>query len=262
MGLPSAEDRSGAPGGVAAALGQAVLENQPPPLTRFRRRRSARAPRHRDRVPQAVTPKLRVTDTVCRSATTGAREEEAPGEVLEAARKKAAARALAMKEDLAGCAGRRGPCRLKDISRARVVFGPPKPGGGVGAGVGPDKGLGIPTRSLITPMPGGPAEGIQHSRLQTRYRWAAVSRGRATTMYEGVEGRPEVEEVGGGGGTMKRGRQRQGVALDRGNQAGLERNKGAIYAIYQPRDARGSEPPAGQDRARPEDRAQPESTPM
>ena len=165
-----------------------------------------------------------------------------PGEAMEAARRKAAGVGLlAMKDSLAELRGAPLAVQLKqDI----------KPGPGVGAGVGVGVGAGtdpgIPTRALITSNATNGSGGI-NTPAYSRDTGGGGLAGRATTMVEGV--------AGGGGGGGPGGGGRRG-AKGNGNGDGIgggtlaksgsgkasrsieeiklvfERNKGAIYAIY------------------------------
>jgi TonB family protein len=164
-----------------------------------------------------------------------------PGEALDNARKKASGVGLlAMKDQLSELTGAPLAVQLKaDI----------KPGAGVGTGSGPGVGAGneagLPVRSMITSNATGGSGGI-NTAAYSRNTGGGGLAGRATTLVEGVAG-------GGGGGGFGGG----GVAGSKGNGSGMagggtlqrsgsgkasrsieeiklvfERNKGAIYAIY------------------------------
>jgi TonB family protein len=157
--------------------------------------------------------------------------DKPPGEVLENARRKAAGVGLlAMKEDLAELRGAPTAFQFKnDIKQGPGV------GTGVGAGVGSGSGLGIPTRSLITSNATNGSGGINTAGFSRDTGGGGLA-GRATTLVAGVAG-------GGGGGGAGGGGGRAGGTLHQGGSGKasrsieeiklvFERNKGAIYAIY------------------------------
>jgi TonB family protein len=168
-----------------------------------------------------------------------------PGEATQAARRKAAGVGLlAMKDSLAELRGAPLAVQLKqDI----------KPGPGVGTGVGVGVGAGtdpgIPTRALITSNATDGSGGI-NTAAYSRDTGGGGLAGRATTLVEGVAGGGGGGPGGGGrhgakgngsgdgiGGSGKGGT----LAKSGGGKASrsieeiklvFERNKGAIYAIY------------------------------
>jgi TonB family protein len=169
-----------------------------------------------------------------------------PGEATQAARRKAAGVGLlAMKDSLAELRGAPLAVQLKqDI----------KPGPGVGTGVGVGVGAGtdpgIPTRALITSNATDGSGGI-NTAAYSRDTGGGGLAGRATTLVEGVAGGGGGGGPGGGGrhgakgngsgdgigGSGKGGT----LAKSGGGKASrsieeiklvFERNKGAIYAIY------------------------------
>lgn len=180
-----------------------------------------------------------------KAAVVEARRPEAnkpPGEKLENARARASGVGLlAMKNELQELHAAPAAVQLnKDI----------KPGPGVGAGVGPGVGAGIgpgvPTRSLITSNATGGSGGI-NTAAYSRDTGGGGLAGRSTTLVEGVAG----GAGGGGPGGVQHGRAGgtgsgaggAGGALQRGTSGKasrsieeiklvFERNKGAIYAIY------------------------------
>ncbi|WP_242616825.1 AgmX/PglI C-terminal domain-containing protein [Rivibacter subsaxonicus] len=172
---------------------------------------------------------------------------KAPGEVaIDNARRKAAGVGLlAMSDQLAELRGAPVAVQLKqDI----------KPGAGVGTGVGVGVGsgteAGVPDRALITSNATGGSGGI-NTAAYSRNTGGGGLAGRATTLVEGAAG-------GGGGGGYGGGGVRGGKGSGDGTGAGgggaggtlskgasgkasrsieeiklvFERNKGAIYAIY------------------------------
>jgi outer membrane biosynthesis protein TonB len=161
-----------------------------------------------------------------------------PGEMLadNARRKAAGVGLLAMKDQLAELRGAPLAVQLKqDI----------KQGPGVGTGVGAGNEAGLPDRSMITSNATGGSGGI-NTAAYSRNTGGGGLAGRATTLVEGVAG-------GGGGGGAGGGGVRGGRGDGAGTGAGgtlnkggsgkasrsieeiklvFERNKGAIYAIY------------------------------
>jgi TonB family protein len=180
-----------------------------------------------------------------KAAVVEARRPEAnkpPGEKLENARARASGVGLlAMKNELQELHAAPAAVQLnKDI----------KPGPGVGAGVGPGVGAGVgpgvPTRSLITSNATGGSGGI-NTASYSRDTGGGGLAGRSTTLVEGVAG----GAGGGGPGGVQHGRaggsgsggSGAGGTLQRGGSGKasrsieeiklvFERNKGAIYAIY------------------------------
>ena len=163
-----------------------------------------------------------------------------PGEIEGARRKAAGVGLLAMKDQIAEIRGAPVAVQLnQDI----------KPGAGVGAGKGPGVGAGdeqgIPVRSLITSNATNGSGGINTAAFSRNTGGGGLA-GRATTLVEGVAG------GGGGGGAGTGGVRGDGTGSGRGGAGGtlsksgsgkasrsieeiklvFERNKGAIYAIY------------------------------
>ncbi len=169
---------------------------------------------------------------------------KAPGEkTLDNARRKAAGVGLlAMSDQLAELRGAPVAVQLqKDIKQGPGV------GTGVGVGVGAGNEAGLPARSMITSNATGGSGGI-NTAAYSRNTGGGGLAGRATTLVEGVAG-------GGGGGGAGGGGVRGGKGDGTGTGSGaggnvqrggsgkasrsieeiklvFERNKGAIYAIY------------------------------
>jgi TonB family protein len=166
-----------------------------------------------------------------------------PGERLENARARASGVGLlAMKNEIAEIHSAPAAMQMqKDI----------KPGPGVGVGVGPGvgsgQGPGIPTRNLITSNVTGGSGGL-NTAAYSRDTGGGGLAGRSTTLVEGVAG---GQGGGGPGGNLSGGGGRGGGMpganpggnLQRGGSGKasrsieeiklvFERNKGAIYAIY------------------------------
>ena len=220
-------------------LAKLLLDREPPP--------PAPLPKVDKPVPKdeakATTPNVPKAEP--KVAVVEARRPEAnkpPGEKLENARARASGVGLlAMKNELAELHAAPAAVQLnKDI----------KPGAGVGSGVGPGVGAGVgpgvPTRSLITSNATGGSGGI-NTAAYSRDTGGGGLAGRSTTLVEGVAG---GRGGGGPGGTTQGGVGRGGVGgggaggtLQRGASGKasrsieeiklvFERNKGAIYAIY------------------------------
>jgi protein TonB len=178
-------------------------------------------------LPERVTPKRereKIPVPEARQPIPG----KPPGEVLEAARKKAAGVGLlAMKEELQELHGAPLALQLKhDIKQGPGV------GTGVGPGVGSGNGPGIPTRSLITSNATGGSGGINTAGFSRDTGGGGLA-GRATTMVAGVAGGGGGGGPGGGaGGTLQRGGDGKASRSIEEIKLVFERNKGAIYAIY------------------------------
>jgi len=165
-----------------------------------------------------------------------------PGEAIDAARRTAAGVGLlAMKNELAEIRG----------APVAVQLNPNiKPGPGVGAGTGPGVGAGteagLPDRALITSNAAGGSGGI-NTAAYSRNTGGGGLAGRATTLVEGVagggggggaggggNGRGKGDGMGGGGagGSLQRAGSGKASRSIEEIKLVFERNKGAIYAIY------------------------------
>ena len=162
-----------------------------------------------------------------------------PGEIEGARRKAAGVGLLAMKDQLAEIRGAPVAVQLnQDI----------KPGAGVGAGKGPGVGAGdeqgIPVRALITSNATNGSGGINTAAFSRNTGGGGLA-GRATTLVEGVAGGGGGGGAGGGGvrgdgtgsgagkgGTLARSGSGKASRSIEEIKLVFERNKGAIYAIY------------------------------
>ena len=162
-----------------------------------------------------------------------------PGEIGEARKKASGVGLLAMKDQLAEIHA--APVAVQINQNIKQG---PGVGTGVGVGVGAGTEAGIPVRSMITSNAQGGSGGI-NTAAYSRNTGGGGLAGRGTTLVEGVAG-------GGGGGGYGGGGQRgvaggtgtgNGGALHKGGSGKasrsieeiklvFERNKGAIYAIY------------------------------
>jgi protein TonB len=162
--------------------------------------------------------------------------DKPPGEKIDNARKKASGVGLlALKDELAEIRGAPVAVQLKqDIKQGPGV------GTGVGVGVGAGTDPGIPTRALITSNATNGSGGINTGSYSRNTGGGGLA-GRATTLVEGVAGGGGGGGAGGGGGGG--GGAGKGGLLQRGASGKasrsieeiklvFERNKGAIYAIY------------------------------
>jgi TonB family protein len=175
-------------------------------------------------------------------------EGKPPGELDAARRKAAGVGLLAMKDQLAEMHG--APAAVQLNSQI-------KPGPGVGVSTGPGVGAGteagLPARALITSNATNGSGGI-NTAAYSRDTGGGGLAGRATTLVEGVAGGGGGGGPGGGGGAGGKGGTgtggtgtgngvAKGGAVQRGNSGKaarsleeirlvFERNKGAIYAIY------------------------------
>ena len=147
-----------------------------------------------------------------------------PGEAIGEARKAAAGVGLlAMKDELAEIRGAPLAVQLnKDIKQGAGV------GSGSGPGVGAGKEAGLPVRAMLTSNAAGGSGGINTAGYSRDTGGGGLA-GRATTLVEGVAG-------GGGGGGAGGSLQRSGSGKASRSieeiKLVFERNKGAIYAIY------------------------------
>src|SRR5262245_11246221 len=160
-----------------------------------------------------------------------------PGEVDGARRKAAGVGLLAMKDQIAEIRGAPVAVQLnQEIKQGKGV------GSGTGAGVGAGNELGIPVRSMITSNATGGSGGI-NTAAYSRNTGGGGLAGRATTLVEGVACGGGGGGAGGGGvkgdgsgagrgGTLSKGGSGKASRSIEEIKLVFERNKGAIYAIY------------------------------
>ena len=167
-----------------------------------------------------------------------------PGEIDRARSKAAGVGLLAAKDVLAEIRGAPLAVQLNQ----NIKQGPGV-GAGVGVGVGAGTEAGLPDRSMITSNATGGSGGI-NTAAYSRNTGGGGLAGRATTLVEGVAGGGGGGGPGGGGSSGKGG---TGTGVGGGGGSGgslakggsgkaarslediklvFERNKGAIYAIY------------------------------
>ena len=164
-----------------------------------------------------------------------------PGEVDAARRKAAGVGLLAMSKDLAEMHGAPLAVQLAPVKQGPGV------GTGTGVGVGAGTEAGLPTRALITSNATGGSGGINTAGFSRNTGGGGLA-GRSTTLVEGAAGGGGGGGAGGGGARARGDGTGSGLASAGGNmQRGgsgkasrsieeiklvFERNKGAIYAIY------------------------------
>ena len=177
-------------------------------------------------------------------------EGKLAGEVEAARRKVSGIGLLAAKDEIAQISGAPVAVQLRtDIKQGSGV------GSSTGAGVGAGRETGLPSRALITSNAAGVSGGINTSAYSRNTGGGGLA-GRSTTLVAGVVGGGQGGNIAGSG---ERGRQAGGTGagpsgvgganghaggtLQRGNSGKasrsieeiklvFERNKGAIYAIY------------------------------
>lgn len=208
-------------------LAKLLLEHEPLPPPPVVKPQPLPEPPNKSVLPKRVTPKPEREKIPVPEARQPI-PEKPPGEVLEAARKKAAGVGLlAMKEELQEMHGAPLAVQLK----SGIKQGPGV-GTGVGPGVGSGNGPGIPTRSLITSNATGGSGGINTAGFSRDTGGGGLA-GRATTLVAGVAGGGGGGGPGGGaGGTLQRGGDGKASRSIEEIKLVFERNKGAIYAIY------------------------------
>lgn len=242
------EDRT-APVEVPQRLAKLVLEREPPPppppAVKQEQRTATETAKAEKAAPEAPKPKPEPPKSSAVPEARNPQPNKAPGENLEAARRKAqGVGLLSMKNELA---------QLSAAPLAVQLNQDIKPGRGIGTGTGPGVGAGtdagIPVRALITSNATSGSGGI-NTAAYSRNTGGGGLAGRSTTLVEGTIG-------GGGGGGPGGGLGVGGKGNGSGNGTGggaggtltksgsgkasrsieeiklvFERNKGAIYAIY------------------------------
>jgi periplasmic protein TonB len=160
-----------------------------------------------------------------------------PGEALQTARRKAAGVGLlAMSNELNAMRGAPIAVQLKQD----IKLGPGV-GSGTGVGVGAGTQPGLPDRALITSNATKGSGGINTAGFSRDTGGGGLA-GRATTLVAGVAGGGGGGGLGGGGGngdgtgtgggTLKRSGSGKASRSIEEIKLVFERNKGAIYAIY------------------------------
>ncbi len=174
-----------------------------------------------------------------------------PGEIDAVRRRVAGIGLLASKDDLAELHGAPVAVQLAPVKQGPGV------GTGVGVGVGAGNEAGVPTRALITSNATGGSGGINTASYSRNTGGGGLA-GRSTTLVEGAAGGGGGGGAGGGGARGRGDGNGSGYGGAGGNGTGnggaggsvqrggsgraarsiedvklvFERNKGAIYAIY------------------------------
>jgi len=239
--LPRPQEPRSAITALPPPLAKLLLEHEKPPAPPPKPQAKPEAettPKTGDQPPEKVKP------TPSKQPLPEARQprpDRAPGDDISAARRKAAGVGLlAMKDTLAEIHGAPTAVQLAEVKPGPGV------GTGVGVGVGAGSEAGLPQRSMITSNAGGGSGGINTAGFSRNTGGGGLA-GRSTTLVEGVAG------GGGGGGYGAKGSSASPGALAAGGNKGgtvakgnsgkasrsledirlvFERNKGAIYAIY------------------------------
>jgi len=243
--LPVREPDRSAPEPLPPRLAKLLLDRETPPPPVLPRPEIPTATKEAERVPVPPSDATKDLPKKQPRAVVEARRPEAdkpPGEKLENARARASGVGLlAMKNEL----------QELHAAPAAVQFNKDiKPGPGVGTGSGPGVGAGVgpgvPTRSLITSNATGGSGGI-NTAAYSRDTGGGGLAGRSTTLVEGVAGGGGGGGPGGTthgraggsgaasgnpGGTLQRGGSGKASRSIEEIKLVFERNKGAIYAIY------------------------------
>ncbi|HEU0203307.1 MAG TPA: AgmX/PglI C-terminal domain-containing protein [Burkholderiaceae bacterium] len=230
------EDRT-QPQELPPRLAKLLLEREPlpPPKPKVEQRIDANKGEPKDTKPQVAKaePKPDAKKPIVEARKP--EPDKAPGEKLASARAKASGVGLlAMKDELADLRGAPVAVQLnKDIKQGPGV------GTGVGPGVGAGQGPGVPARALITSNATGGSGGINTAGYSRDTGGGGLA-GRSTTLVEGVAGGGGGGGAGGGaggggggkGGILQRGSSGKASRSIEDIKLVFERNKGAIYAIY------------------------------
>lgn len=239
--LPKPVPDRAAPAELPPRLAKLVLEREPPPPPPPAVKAATQPQAAQATKPEVAKP-LPEAKPLPKAIAPEARKPvpgKPPGEVNAARRKAAGVGLLAMASQLAELRGAPVAVQLqKDIKQGPGV------GTGKGVGVGAGSDPGIPTRALITSNATGGSGGI-NTAAYSRNTGGGGLAGRATTLVEGVVGGGGGGGPGGGGSSAGKGGNGTGVGgtLRKGGSGKasrsieeiklvFERNKGAIYAIY------------------------------
>jgi len=237
--LPVSKEDRGKPAALPAPMARLLLDNKPvtmPPPARKALEVAKQTTTDENKVD--AKPEVARPDP-SKAAVVEARNPQAnkpPGELLAAARKKASGVGLlAMQNELADLRGAPVAVQLKqDIKPGPGV------GTGTGVGVGAGSGPGLPVRAMITSNAMGGSGGINTAGYSRDTGGGGLA-GRSTTLVEGVAGGGGGGGAGGGGGggggtgkggTLTRGTSGKASRSIEEIKLVFERNKGAIYAIY------------------------------
>jgi periplasmic protein TonB len=246
--MPRPVENRAVPVEVPPRLAKLVIEQRetpkPPPPKAEAPLAAKEAAKPEQAKPEAPTPKPEPARMAAVPAARNPVPNKPPGENLESARRKAAGVGLlAMKDDLN---------QLAAVPVAVQLNQDIKPGKGIGAGVGVGVGMGteagIPTRALITSNATNGSGGINTAGYSRDTGGGGLG-GKGTTLVEGTigggggggpggglgvggKGNGAGNGTGGAGGTLaKSGTGKASRSIEEIRLV-FERNKGAIYAIY------------------------------
>lgn len=248
--MPRPQEDRAKPAELPPRLAKLVLEREPlvAPKPAPEAQRLAKANIPQESLPAKADPSLALKRERTKEAPVPEARQPQPNKPpveIEGARRQAAGVSLlAMKDTVADMRGAAVAVQLKQDIKAG-------PGVGTGAGVGVGAGTepGLPARALITSNLTGGSGGINTASYSRNTGGGGLA-GRSTTLVEGMaEGGGDAVGVGGvlkKGGNGKASRSIEEIRLI------FERNKGAIYTLYNRAFARGAWP-AGQGGRRTED---------
>ncbi len=238
--LPRPQEDRTQPQELPPRLAKLVLEREPPPLPKPPVKvESAQQPKAESTGKKPEPVKVEPSKEAPVPEARRPQPNKPPGEIEGARRRAAGVGLLAMKDQLAELRGAPVAVQLtQDIKHGPGV------GTGVGAGVGAGTDNGIPVRALITSNAAGGSGGI-NTAAYSRNTGGGGLAGRATTLVEGVAGGGGGGGAGGGGGggkgvgkggpgggTLHKGGSGKASRSIEEIKLVFERNKGAIYAIY------------------------------
>jgi TonB family protein len=240
------EDRS-QPAELPPRLAKLVLERDvkpPPPPAKVEKQDAPKTAEAAKKDAQPEAPKPEPPKAAAVPQARNPVPNKPPGEALEQAKRKAAGVGLlALKSDLQQLALAPTAVQLKqDIKPGPGI------GTGVGVGVGAGTDAGIPVRAMITSNARSGSGGI-NTAAYSRDTGGGGLAGRATTLVEGAigggggggpggglgvggKGDGAGNGAGGTGGTLKRSGSGKASRSIEEIKLVFERNKGAIYAIY------------------------------
>ena len=223
-------------------LAKLLLEREPVPPPPVLKPEAKKAPEPSLNKPNPARPEPPKAATVPEARQPV--PNKAAGEKLadNARRKAAGVGLLAMSDQLAELRGAPVAVQIKqDIKQGPGV------GTGVGVGVGAGNEAGLPARAMITSNATGGSGGINTASYSRNTGGGGLA-GRATTLVEGVAGGGGGGGAGGGGvrggkgdgtgsgtgagGNLQRGGSGKASRSIEEIKLVFERNKGAIYAIY------------------------------
>jgi outer membrane biosynthesis protein TonB len=240
--LPRPQEDRRQPQELPPRLAKLVLEREPPPLPKPAvKAESAKQQKLESTSKKPEPVKVEPSKEAPVPEARRPLPNKPPGEIEGARRRAAGVGLLAMKEQLAELRGAPVAVQL-----AQNIKHGPGVGTGTGVGVGAGTEAGVPVRALITSNVAGGSGGI-NTAAYSRNTGGGGLAGRATTLVEGVAGGGGGGGAGGGdgggggkgagnggpvGGTLHKGGSGKASRSNEEIKLVFERNKGAIYAIY------------------------------